>query len=269
MITQYPSPSYYSLEYEVSHTGYSCGKPAQLVSLFGYRTQWSSTSVQGDICPYLVGGQAAMNTPTSGQTLYIVSTSAQDATGGTGVDRLRVTYLDASGNQQVAIYNLNGLTAVSIGSGFTFIQYMESYHSTTAERIAAGNLTISSTNGVALESTTFEMIRSNTNRSESARYKVPTGKHVHLIDWHVSAVKQGATQQYEVALRSTLLAGNGLANNYHFVDTSAITDGNAHNETLHYKEIPSGGLIKASVVPSAAGAGNIIRAGVDFILMDN
>ena len=259
----------FGVEYTVAHTGYLSGKPAQLVSLFGYRTQWSSTSVQGDVCPYLVGGQAAMNTPTSGQTLYIVSTSVEDVTGGTGVDRLRVTYLNASGNQQVTIYNLNGLTAVSIGSGFTFIQYMESYHSVTAERVAAGNLTISSTNGVALESTTFEMIRSNANRSESARYKVPTGKHIHLIDWHASAIKQGASQTYEVALRSTLLAGDGLANNYHFVDTSAIVDGGDHDETLHYKEIPTGGIIKASVVPSATASGNIVRIGIDFILMDD
>ena len=269
MITQYPSnKDYYSLEYEVSHTGKTNDKTAELVSIFGYRNQWSSTSVQGDVCPYLVGGQAALNTPSSGTTLYIVSTSAQDAVGGTGVDTLRITYLDASGVQQVTTKTLTGTTAVSIGSGYSFIQWMESYHSVTADRFAAGSLTISSINGVATEATTFEMIRTNTNRSESARYKVPTGKHAHLIDWHASAIKQGASQTYEISLRSSVLTGDGLSNTYHFVDTTAISDGSSHNETLHYKTIPAGGLIKSSVVPSATASGNIVRIGIDFILMD-
>ena len=254
-------------EWEVAHNGKLYGKAAELVSIFGYRTQWSSTTVQGDICPYLVGGQAAMNTPTTGQTLYIVSTSAQDATGGTGVDRLRIIYLDSAGDQQTLVANLNGTTAVSIGTGFSFIQWMESYHSTTADRVAAGNLTISSTNGAALESTTFEMIRTNANRSESGRYKVPTGKHAHLLDWHASAVKQGATQQYEVNLRGTQFSNNGVSNTYHFIDTAAITDGGNHNETLHYKEFAAGAILKTSCVPSATASGNLIRIGLDMLVV--
>lgn len=256
-------------EWETAHMGMIDGKTAELISILGYRSQWSSTSTQGDICPYLVGGQAAMNTPSSGTTLYIVSTSAQDLTGGSGVDRIRIVYLDASGNEQTVVANLNGTTAVSIGSGFSFIQWMESYHSTTADRVAAGNLTISSTNGVATEATTFEMIRANTNRSESLRYKVPTGKHAHVIDWHIGAMKQGASQIYEVSLRATQFSNNGLSNTYHFVDTTALVDGASYNEDLHYKEFEEGVIIKASCVPSSASAGNIIRGGIDMLVMSN
>lgn len=256
-----------NIEFEVANTGVLNGVAASLISIFGYRSQWASTTAQGDVCAYLVGGQNTMNTPTVGQTLYINSTSAQDATGGTGVDRLRVVYLDASGNEQVGTYNLNGTTAVSIGTGFSFIQWMESYHSTTAERVPAGNLTISSTNGVATEATTFEMIRAGANRSESGRYKVPTGKCAHLVDWHSSAVKQGASQQYEVALRSTQLSNDGPSNTYHLVDSSSLVDGTARDAALHYRKLSEGTVVKVSVVPSSAAAGNVVRCGSDFIIV--
>ncbi len=269
MITQYPQMNNHGVEWEARHTGYIEGKAAEIVSIFGYRSQWSSSSVQGDVCPYLVGGQAAMNTPSSGTTLYIVSTSTQDATGGTGCDRLRVVYLDGSGIQQTGIYNLNGTTAVSIGSGFSFIQWMECYHSVTAERTAVGNITISSTNGAALESTTFEMILTNRARSESMRYKIPSNRHGHLIDYHVSGVKQGSTQQYICSLRGTQFADDGLSNTFHFMKTISITDGTAYSEDLHYRELISGCVVKMSVIPSSTAAGNIIRGGFEIIMMDN
>ncbi len=268
MITQYPQKSQFGVEWEARHYGYIDGKSADIISIFGYRTQWSSITVQGDVCPYLAGGQAVMNTPTTGQTLYVVSTSVQDATGGTGCDRLRVVYLDASGVQQVGTYNLNGTGAVSIGTGFSFIQWMECYHSVTSDRAAAGNITISSTNGAALESTTFEMVRANTARSESMRYMVPTGKLGHLIDYHVSAVKLGATQQYETSLRAKMFMDDGPSNTYHFVKTISIVDGSQYSEDLHYKEVPAGVIVKLSVIPSSSVAGNTVRGGFEIIVMD-
>lgn len=269
MINQFPLPRNYGVTWDIWHDGAVNGKAAELISIFGYRSQWASTSVQGDVCPYLVGGQNAMNTPSSATTLYINSTSAQDATGGTGCDRLRVVYLDASGVQQVGTYNLNGTTAVSIGTGFSFIQWMECYHSVTSLRAAAGNITISSTNGVALESTTFEMIRANMSRSESMRYQVPAGRHAHLIDYHTSATKQGAAQQYEVTLRGTQFANDGLSNTFHFLKTISIVDGAQYSEDMHYKSLGPGVVVKMSVIPSSLAAGNVIRGGFELIVMDN
>ncbi|HLA08463.1 MAG TPA: hypothetical protein VJ022_13525, partial [Anaerolineales bacterium] len=51
-------------EYAVaSNPAAANGKAAELVTVHGYRRQWSSATVYGDICPYLAGGQANMNTP--------------------------------------------------------------------------------------------------------------------------------------------------------------------------------------------------------------
>ena len=148
----------------------------KLYSLKGYRRQWASNTLWNDLAAYLVGGQAQLNTPVAATTLYIISTSAQDLTAGTGVDRVRILYLDATGHEHTVTASLNGTTAVSIGAGFTFIQFMESYHSTEANRVAAGAISITSTNGAAAEATTFEQIRAGGNRSQSCNYKVPTGQ---------------------------------------------------------------------------------------------
>lgn len=261
------------MEYIVRHTGQINGKAAEVVTILGYRRQWSSTSAYGDVCPYLVGGKAKFNTPDIGTTYYAVSTSVQDATGGTGQDRLRMEYLDAAGVTQSMVINLNGTTAVSIGSGISFIQMMEAYHSVSSDRECAGNVTISSINGAATEATTMEMIRAGGNRSQSFRYKIPIGRHAHLIDYHVSAVKLsgGGTTEHTFNVRATVFndLADGVSTSYHFLKGASISDGGGHSDEFHYKELPAGSILKLSDIPSAIADGNIITASLDFILMDD
>jgi hypothetical protein len=207
-----------------------------------------------------------MNTPSVGTTYYINSTSAQDATGGTGVDRIRIVYLDASGDQQTTTANLNGTTAVSIGSGFTFIQWMESYHSTTADRIAAGDLTISSINGVATEATTMEMIRAGGNRSQSLRYKIPTGYHGHILDYDVEA--SGTTM--DTKLRATVFSDDdSLSTSYHFLDVASLSSGGTHTADMRYREIPAGAVVKISAIPGAKVAGNRLSGSLHLLVIQN
>lgn len=261
-----------SLEYIIHHTGKLDGKAAEIVTLLGYRRQWSSTSAYGDVCPYLVGGQAKFNTPSTATTYYVNSTSAQDSTAGTGQDRLRITYLDAAGATQTMVASLNGTTAVSIGAGISFVQFMEAYHSVSADRECAGNVTISSINGVATEATTVEMIRAGGNRSQSLRFKVPTGRHAHIIDGHVSTIKLGgasATDHY-FNFRGTVFndLADGVSTSYHYLKGGSMRDGGEWNQDFHYKELPAGAIIKLSDIPSAIADGNVMTAGLDFILMD-
>lgn len=259
-------------EYAVSNNPAAInGKPAELVTILGYRRQWSSITAYGDVCPYLVGGQAKMNTPDVGVTYYVVSTSAQDATGGTGVNRLRITYLDSASVEQTVDASLNGTTPVSIGSGFTFIQMMESWHSTIPEREPVGNLTISSVNGVATEATTMEMIRATQNRSQSARYKIPAGRHGHLIDYHVSIVKLGTgAEQHDTALRATIFndKGNGLSNTYRLIRGVSLEDGSVFNDDCHYKYLPPLTVIKMSNKSTSAADGNVVKTSFDMLVVD-
>ena len=61
MINQYPLTNLYTAEYEVRHTGKLNGKTAEIFTMLGYRRQWSSTTSQGDIATYLVGGQLKLD----------------------------------------------------------------------------------------------------------------------------------------------------------------------------------------------------------------
>lgn len=249
------------------------GKLAEIVTLLGYRRQWASLTAYGDLCPYLVGGQSTMNTPNSGVVQYVVSTSTQDLTAGTGVDRVRISYLDTAGVESTMDVSVNGTTPVSIGSGISFVQMMESWHSTTPERYSVGDITISSANGVATESTTVEMIRATHNRSQSGRYKVPTGRHAHLIDYHVSIVKLtgGGSAQHDVAMSATVFNDrlDGIANTFRQLRGVSMVDGSTFSDNCHYRYLPEGTVIKASNKSTVLADGNIVKFSADLLVVDN
>lgn len=268
-------PSIYdadNLIYNIRHFGELSGKNARIVTILGYRRRFSSTTEQGDLVPYLSNGQASLNIPNSATTYYIVSTSDQDNTAGTGVDMVRLTYLDVNGVEQITTITLNGTAAVSIGTGYNFIQFMESYHSTQENRVAQGNIAISSINGVATEASTVEMITALTNRSKSMRYKIPTNMHAHLIDYHVSAIKQGSAATFDINVRANIFNDfqqNGTSNTYHFIRGVGISDGENFSDDFHYKELPPGTIVKLSLVPSSTSDGLIVSGAMDLILMDH
>lgn len=207
-ITSYAHP----IEYEVRHAGTLNGMPAKMYHIMGSRSLgWNSTTILGDACDYLNTTQSLMNTPTTGQTLYLVSTSANDAAAGTGARTVRTVYLDANGLQQVRTDTLNGTTPVNIGSGYSFIQWME-VASTGSSEVAVGALSISSTNGAATVATTFEKVGPGGNRSLSGRYKVPSDCHAHLVHWDAGAI----SNTMDVRIRATVFADDGtLSTVYH------------------------------------------------------
>lgn len=251
-------------EYEVQHTGFLDGKQAALYHIMGSRTLgWNSTSVLGDACEYLDTSQNLMNTPTSGQTLYLVSTSASDTSAGTGAQTVRIVYLDGSGLQQVRTDTLNGTTPVSIGSGYTFIQWME-VASVGSNETSVGNVTISSTNGAATVATTFEYIKAGGNRSLSGRYKVPSDCHGHLVHWDSAAI----SSTMDVRLRSTSFADdNAISTVYHFLDRTFLASGQNTTQDLEYREVPANCIIKISAIPGAAAAGNKLDCSFSLIVM--
>lgn len=267
--TRYPERRlYYYPEFEVNHTGKLSGVPSNNIRVLGCRENWSSSSLQCDVACYLGAGQQKYNIPSSATTYYIVSTSVQDATGGTGVDKVKIIYLDANGLEATTVVTLNGTTAVSIGTGFGFIQWMESYHSVTSDREAAGDISITSNNGAAAEANTIEQIQAGNNRSLSGRYKVPSDRHAHLNSYHVSTAKLGAASTFDVALRATVFNDDGsLSNAYHFMAGVVLQDGQVHSEDLHYVELPANALVKFSIVSSDTTSAKAYVT-LDLILMD-
>lgn len=266
MITSYPIQKNYSPEYEVQHLGILSGKPAKLYHIMGSRTLgWTSTSALGDACEYLDTSQAGMNTPTTGQTLYLVSTSANDTAAGTGARTIRTVYLDANGLQQVRTDTLNGTTPVSIGTGYSFIQWCE-VASVGSGEVSAGNITISSTNGAATVATTFERVTAGGNRSLSGRHKVPSNCHGHLVHWDAAAI--GNTM--DTRIRATMFMDDGtISTVYHFIDRIFLASGQNSTQSLEYRELPSNSIVKISAIPGSAPAGNKIDCSFSLICMEN
>ncbi len=263
--TVYTSETIFSPEYAVQHNGALNGKAAKLYHIMGARSLgWSSTTILGDVCEYLDTSQALMNTPTS-QQLYLVSTSASDAAAGTGARTVRVVYLDDAGLETVATYTLNGTTPVVAMDTATFIQWME-VASVGSGEVSAGNITLSSTNGAATVATTFEYIKAGGNRSLSGRYMVPSNCHGHLVHWDAAAI---ATSM-DTRIRATVfMDDNALSTVYHFIDRSFLASGQNVTQTLEYRSLPAGAVVKVSAIPGNASAANKSDVSFSLICMSN
>ena len=234
--------------FTIARDGQLFGKTARMVFILGRRTVFAGTSPFQDIAQYLVGGQSAINIPNMGTTYYLNSTSTNDSANGTGARTIRIVYLDSNGLQQVTTRTMNGTTAVSIGSGYSFIQWMET-ETAGNTGAAVGDITISSINGVATESTTIEMIKANGNRSLSGRYKVPAGSTAYITGWHSSAA---GSQAMDVRLRATVFADDRSNSSvFHFQATMYLASGAQLGDEIDYYKCLAGSIVKVSAFPSA------------------
>lgn len=248
-----------SVEMEISQNGKWKGKTAYIENVIGRRDLgWPNTTALCDVAQYLDTSQQSVNVPTVGQTLYLVSTSANDTAAGPGTRSITTVYLDSSGNRQTRTDVLSGTTPVSIGSGYSYILYMEAATGGTA----AGNISITSTNGAATVATTFERISAGSGKSMSARYKVPTGYSAFLDAWDTFAI--GSTM--DSRLRATVSSGNrALSGVFHFQDTAFVAAGANSTKSLPYLKCPGGSEIKVSSIAGATPAGN--RNDVSFSII--
>jgi hypothetical protein len=133
--------------------------------------------------------------------------------------------------------------------------------------IAAGNITISSTNGAATVATTFEYVKAQANRSLSGRYKVPTGWSGYLHSWSGGAI---GTADQDVRLRADVFADDCAlsAGVFHFKATRYIKGDNAFPDAaLDYVCVPAGTVVKASSFPGATAAANRCDVNFDLLLV--
>jgi hypothetical protein len=246
-------------------SGYYNGKAAKVYHIMGSRSLgWTSTSVLGDACEYLDTSQARMNTPTTGQPLYLVSTSASDAAAGIGARTVRTVYLDADGVQQVRTDTLAGTTPVSIGTGYSAIQWAE-VATVGSNEVSVGDVSITSTNGAATVATTFERVRAGGNRSLSGRYKVPVDCVAYLLHWDAAAI----SNTMDVRVRADVFMDDGeLAEGaYHFLDRAFLASGANLSGELAYRRLPPGATIKVSAIPGGAPAGNKLDCSVGLLVV--
>lgn len=124
--------------------------------------------------------------PTAGVQMAVVSSSASDASAGTGMQQLMIHYLDADYAVKVETVTLNGATPVNTVA--TDIFRINGVHAVAVGSggVAAGNISI--TNG----GVTYAYISAGNNTARQAIYTVPAGVTGYISHWQASSGSTGA-----------------------------------------------------------------------------
>lgn len=255
--------------WEVARTGQYRGKVANLGWMFCRRDNgWLNTSAVQDVAHYLDSSQASINPVVLGTAYYLVSTSANDGAGGTGIRTMRVNCLiGATGVRTIRTVTLNGLTPVLLGDDVKFVQYMES-DAVGSVGVAVGSVYCSSksTAGTPTVAERIDMVGAGDGRSLSGRVMVPYGFKLHLVGWHVNAI----SANMDCRIRGTVFTDSRtLSPGFHFQETSWVPSGGSFVGDFHYASFPEGAQIKLSAIPSAAAAGNRCEGSFHFLLIQD
>lgn len=255
--------------WEVARTGKYRGKTANLGWMFCRRDNgWNGTSELQDVAHYLDGSQSLHNPTVLGTPYYIVSTSASDGVGGTGIRTVLVNCLvGALGVRTIREITLNGTTPVLLGDDIKHVQYMESA-SIGSVGTAVGSIYCSSksTAGTPAVSERIDMIGVGDGRSMAGRVMVPDGFTLYLVGWHVSAI----STTMDTRLRGTAYTHDrSLSAGYHFQETAYLGAGQTFTDDLHYLPFPPGAILKMSAIPGAQAAGNRCEGSFHFLLIQS
>lgn len=142
----------------------------------------------------------------AGVQMSIVSTSANDAAAGTGIQTIEIHYLDEDLIEKTEIVTLNGLTPVLTTA--TNIRFINCMHIQTygANAYAAGDITAS--NG----GTTYSQISTNETRCTSSARMIPAGKRAFLAGASAGSVSGTAATSAVVRIVATEL------DNHQYID---------------------------------------------------
>lgn len=129
----------------------------------------------GGIYPWIAAG---------GIALEVVSSNANDTIAGTGIQKVRVSYLDTDYSAQSQILNMNGTTPVALTD--TTILRVNSLRATQvgANGVAAGAITCRLVGGAA---TIYRQIDAGFTLGRGCTYTVPLGKTLYITSVAVSS----------------------------------------------------------------------------------
>lgn len=231
----------------IQTTGLLYGKTAYVFNVLGRRAGFTSTSAPNDIKEF--DNTVANNPALSNSTLDVISSSASDTnTAGTGVQRVKVTYVNNSNNLvESAEINLNGTTLVtSVLTGVNEILWMET-SLVGSGGVAAGNIRLR-INGGTVE---CEQITAGFNKSRSARFMVPTGYTAYLYVWDVAAVNN----DQDVGLLATVNSlDRSVSTAFKFLDLTYTALNTLHTSNLGFLKVPALSRIKVNTISGGTAA---------------
>lgn len=165
-------------------TGQLYGKQARVFEILGRRAGFTSVTLVNDVKEF--DNSVALTPILSNSTLDVISSSASDTnTAGTGVRKVKVTYINNSNNLvESTDINLNGTTLVtSVLTGVNQVLWMETTD-VGSNLSAVGNIRLR-INGGTVE---VEQISISNNKSLSSNFMVPTGFTGYISNWKSHAI---------------------------------------------------------------------------------
>lgn len=192
-----------------------------------------------------------------GIQMEVVSDDAADASAGTGIQTLKLVYLDTSYDQQSTTIIMDGVTPVdTVPTDIQEIQWMAAA-TVGSGTVAAGNISLRDTTGA----TTYEYIAAGGNQSLSSRYTIPNGKKGYLLNWHASGLKKRIDFYLRAeCFRDTRALNKGVFHFQDYVTSEASTTGTLDITSL---QIPA----QATVKISSKADGTTGEAGCSFRLL--
>lgn len=144
---------------------------AQLFGAFG------ELVTAGAITDWMVWPGPTTRQPYSstGVAISVVSTSADDTSGGTGIQQVEIHYIDVNGDEQEVYATMNGITPVVVGVTAKFIQCVHA-NAIGSGGVAAGDISVTS-GGVV-----YSYLPAGKVRCSSASRYVPNGKTLYITD---------------------------------------------------------------------------------------
>lgn len=249
-----------SIEAEISITGKWFNRDAKIFHILGRRTSFTSTSVFNDLGEGIgTSSSALFPTLTGSETIEVLSSSTNDTnTAGTGVRKIRVTYINTSyAIVETADINMNGTTPVTVtASGMLQPLWFEAVDWGSGA-ISAGTITLR-TNAPL----TLSQITAGGNKSIDAIFMIPDGYTGYIIGWGMDA----KANAQDFRLRATCNSyDRTLLTQYIFQNNHNVASNSNYHEPLHWLKYPARTKIKVSTISSSTSAQT--RADVSFTII--
>lgn len=195
-----------------------------------------------------------------GEAIQVFSANHDDRLNGTGINIIRLHYLDGAGNEQTENINLNGTVLVnSVGTNIRFINNVYSILSGVGG-VASGTVSVVA---YGTSATVYNEIPAFGNASVSSFKMIPKNKTFYLTNWNVSV---GVVSSI-VRLRSNVFNGTRYGTTFIFQDSFLGNNSSLARKFSIPIKLPEFSLLKCSGYTTAAGG--YISVNYDGILINN
>ena len=192
-----------------------------------------------------VSGPGLLPTPAaSGEQMTVTSTHANDTAAGSGIQAVRIHYLNTSGVLMTEDVEMNGTGDVdTVYTDAIFVQDFYSIRNGSIGGVGAGNVTIIKKGG-AIATDLYSLIAAGGNKSLIPHRMVPAGQTLYLQSWRVA--QSTASKRAAFRIRSTDMYGELLSGVFLFKDTCYIGAAASPDMNLHSIPVPAFSIVKVT-----------------------